>query len=128
MRAPVSVVIPTLNAARWLPLQLAALAEGLQAGLIREVILVDGGSEDATLAIADQAGAEVVAASVGLGAASGEWLLVGRAATVPEPGWADKALHHIEGGAVGRLRIKARAMRRCWRVWQATAWRLQRRA
>ena len=127
MRAPVSVVIPTLNAARWLPLQLAALAEGLQAGLIREVILLDGGSVDATLAIADQAGAEVVAASAGLGVASGDWLLVGRAATVPVAGWADLVLRHIEGGAGGGLRVKARAERRGWAVWQATAWRLQRR-
>ena len=35
MRAPISVVIPTLNAADGLPATLSALGEGLEAGLIR---------------------------------------------------------------------------------------------
>jgi len=37
MRAPLSIVIPTLNAADDLPDTLAALGEGLAAGLIREL-------------------------------------------------------------------------------------------
>jgi GT2 family glycosyltransferase len=57
MRAPVSVIIPTLNAAGELPGCLAALGEGLQEGLIREVVITDGGSTDATPDIAEAAGA-----------------------------------------------------------------------
>ncbi|MEP2954141.1 MAG: glycosyltransferase, partial [Sulfitobacter sp.] len=53
MRAPISVVIPSLNAAAALPACLAALVEGLQAGLIREVILSDGGSADGTPQLAE---------------------------------------------------------------------------
>lgn len=60
MRAELSIVIPTLDAAEGLGRALPALAEGLQEGLIRELIISDGGSKDATLEIADEAGAVVV--------------------------------------------------------------------
>lgn len=53
MRAPISVVIPTLDAAPQLAACLAALVEGLEAGLIRELIVSDGGSGDDTTALAD---------------------------------------------------------------------------
>ncbi|PHR00109.1 MAG: glycosyl transferase, partial [Sulfitobacter sp.] len=57
MRAPISVVIPTLNAEAGLSNCLTALMEGLDAGLIRELIVTDGGSQDATLALAEAWGA-----------------------------------------------------------------------
>ena len=44
-----SVVIPTLNAEKSLAATLAALVPGVVEGLIREVIISDGGSTDATL-------------------------------------------------------------------------------
>lgn len=95
MRAPVSVIIPTLNAEDSLPSCLASLGEGLQAGLIRELILTDGGSADGTAAIADAAGATFVQGPASRGgqlrrgaeAASGPWLLFLHADTVLEPGW-----------------------------------------
>ena len=46
MTAPLSIVIPTLNAAGEIGPCLGALAEALTEGLIREVILTDGGSSD----------------------------------------------------------------------------------
>ena len=52
MRAALSVVIPALNAEKALPACLAALMEGLEAGLIRELVVSDGGSGDATVRIA----------------------------------------------------------------------------
>lgn len=96
MRARLSVVIPVLNAAQSLPACLAALVEGLEAGLIRELILSDGGSEDATVAIAEAAGAELVSGPPSRGGqlrrgarqAGGEWLLFLHADTVLPPGWA----------------------------------------
>jgi len=48
MPAPISVILPTLNAAERLPLCLAGLMEGVEAGLIAELIVVDAGSTDGT--------------------------------------------------------------------------------
>ena len=60
MRAPISVIIPTLNAQDSLPSLLSSLYEGVAAGLICEVIVSDGGSSDKTCKIADQSGAAIV--------------------------------------------------------------------
>jgi rSAM/selenodomain-associated transferase 2 len=95
MRAPISVVIPTLNAATCLPHCLRGLAEGLQAGLIRELVISDGGSEDDTLHIAEAAGAHVVSGAAcrgeqvrrGIAASHGDWLLVLHADTRLQQGW-----------------------------------------
>ena len=97
MRAPISVVIPTLNAGEALPNCLNSLAEGLHAGLIRELVVSDGGSTDATLAVAEGAGAIVVQGASsrggqlkrGVAATAGEWVLVVHADTALSPGWAD---------------------------------------
>ena len=104
MRAPVSVIIPTLNAASGLPACLGALGEGLEAGLIRELILTDGGSMDETAAIAGAAGAIWLAGSAGRGAqiargvaaSQGAWLLILHADTVLEAGWSKAMLDHIK--------------------------------
>ncbi len=118
MRAPISVVIPSLNAATALPACLAALVEGLQAGLIREVILSDGGSTDGTRALAEGWGAEVVSGAPSRGgqlrrgcdAAQGAWLLVLHADTVLAPGWSDAVQDHMahraEGAGWFRLRFE----------------------
>ena len=122
MRAPISVVIPSLNAATALPACLAALVEGLQAGLIREVILSDGGSTDGTRALADGWGAEVVSGAPSRGgqlrrgcdAAQGAWLLVLHADTVLAPGWSDAVQDHMahraEGAGWFRLRFDQRGL------------------
>ena len=83
MIAPVSVVIPTLNAADTLGPCLGALGEALFDGVIHEVILADGGSSDGIEDIADQIGAKLIQAPRGRGsqldagakAASAPWLL-----------------------------------------------------
>lgn len=98
-RAPLSVIIPALNASAALPATLAALGPAAVEGLIREVIVVDGGSSDETRAIADGAGARVIGAAPGRGgqlaegarAARGDWFLFLHADTVLEPGWAREA-------------------------------------
>ncbi|GGH53095.1 glycosyltransferase [Frigidibacter albus] len=105
MRAPISIVIPTLNAAAELGPCLAALTEGLQAGLIRELIVSDGGSGDGTLALAEAAGALVVSGAPGRGtqvargvaAAGGAWLLILHADTRLAPGWSGAVAAHIAG-------------------------------
>lgn len=103
MRAALSVIIPTLNAEKQLPACLMALMEGLEAGLLREVVISDGGSTDATLQIAEEVGAELVTGDASRGgqlrrggqAAQGDWLLVLHADTVLDPGWSESVLDHI---------------------------------
>lgn len=88
----VSVVIPALEAAGDLPATLAVLAA---APVVREIVVADGGSRDATVAIAQAAGARIVIAPRGRGtqlaagaaAASGDWLLFLHADCRPAPGW-----------------------------------------
>lgn len=103
MPAPLSVIIPTLNAANDLPLCLESLMPGLEAGLIREVIVADGGSEDATVKIAGAMGATVVTGAHGRGAqlaagaaaARGDWLMFLHADTALSRDWAERSGDHI---------------------------------
>jgi rSAM/selenodomain-associated transferase 2 len=91
----ISVVIPALNAEATLTQTLASLVPAAIEGLVRQVVVVDGGSSDRTVEIADNAGADVVHGSGGRGpqlAAGAEqarfpWLLFLHADTVLEPGW-----------------------------------------
>ena len=92
---PLSVVIPALDAAATLPATLAGLAPARDAGVLHEVIVVDGGSGDGTGEVACRAGARVIAAQRGRGAqlvagaeaAGGDWLLFLHADTVLDAGW-----------------------------------------
>ena len=87
-----SVVIPTLNAARSLPATLAALGD------VDEIVVTDGGSTDDTVAVAADFGARIVTASAGRGnqlivgehAAHHAWLLFLHADTVLETGWREE--------------------------------------
>ncbi len=119
MPAPISIVIPTLNAGDDLMPTLEALMEGLQAGLIRELVITDGGSTDHTLDIAEEAGAHVVTGAPSRGgqllkgckAASGDWLLVLHADTVLESGWSEVVAEHLktsDSPAAFRLAFRAK--------------------
>ncbi|MEP6017914.1 MAG: TIGR04283 family arsenosugar biosynthesis glycosyltransferase [Paracoccaceae bacterium] len=114
MRAPISVVIPTLNAANNLPACLAALVEALDAGLIRELIVSDGGSEDDTLVLADAWGAAIVSGPPSRGgqlrrgceAAKADWFLILHADTVLSEGWSDKVKSHFRTNKAGWFRLR----------------------
>ncbi len=90
-----SVVIPTLNAERSLTRTLAALIRPTVRGLVKDVVVTDGGSTDGTRGIAETAGAKFIEGPRGRGtqlaagaqAARGEWLLFLHADTVLQPGW-----------------------------------------
>jgi rSAM/selenodomain-associated transferase 2 len=91
-----AVVIPAREEATRLPLLLADLAAA-PAGLIHELLVVDGGSRDATPAAAALAGARVLqtAASrggqlqLGVAASTAPWLLLLHADARLPRGWAD---------------------------------------
>jgi glycosyltransferase involved in cell wall biosynthesis len=101
MPAPLSIIIPALNAAADLPLCLESLMPGLEAALIREVIVVDQGSTDATVKIAEATGARVVVAQdqpvqAGVNEARGDWLLILPAGTALSREWTERAGDHID--------------------------------
>jgi rSAM/selenodomain-associated transferase 2 len=106
--APLSVVIPARDEARRLPCLLADLAAA--GDLVREVVVVDGGSHDATRTLARLGGARLLVTPPGRGrqlaagvAASGApWLLLLHADVRLPQGWAalvDRALAAGEGTA-----------------------------
>lgn len=114
MRAPISVIIPTLNAADRLPGCLQSLMEGLEMELLREVIISDGGSDDATPQIADAWGAVLLSTPASRGrqlahgcvAAKGEWLLVLHADTQLAPGWTGAVRQHMLRQQAGWFRLR----------------------
>lgn len=128
--ATLSAVIPTRNAAATLPDVLRALAGGVD-----EVVVADAGSRDGTAALAEAAGARVVApttrgrgaqVAAAVTAARGEWLLLLHADTVPSPGWREAvAAHMAAGGArAGYFRFRlASSDPRARRLERMVAWR-----
>jgi rSAM/selenodomain-associated transferase 2 len=114
-----SVIIPTLNAEATLGPVLAALVPAVVDGLVQEAIIVDGGSSDATLAVAEAAGTRIVQAKRGRGSqldagaalARGDWFLFLHADTVLQPGWEDEAQSFTERVDAGRRPPAAAAFR-----------------
>jgi glycosyltransferase involved in cell wall biosynthesis len=111
-----SVVIATNNAERVLVPTLAALVPGAAAGVVREVIVADAGSSDATALIADAAGCrfDVTAAPLGdrlraaAASARAPWLLFLRPGVVLDTTWVDAAQRFVEHAELGG-RVDARA-------------------
>jgi rSAM/selenodomain-associated transferase 2 len=114
-----SVVIPTLNAEHGLGRTFAALLPGMVEGVVREVIVVDGGSTDATLAIADAAGVEVIRSEPGRGRqlmagadqARHSWMLFLHADTVLGDGWQQEARRFMMSVNSGERRQSAAAFK-----------------
>jgi glycosyltransferase involved in cell wall biosynthesis len=102
-----SVIIPTLNSERMLVPTLTMLISGAMSGVVREVTIVDGGSTDATLEVADGAGCVVAVSSAPLGrrlnaaaaAARSPWLLFLRAGTVLDATWLEEAARFMDEAA-----------------------------
>jgi glycosyltransferase involved in cell wall biosynthesis len=99
-----SVIIGTLNNERPLVRTLSALVPAAATGVVREVIITDGGSSDATLEVADIAGCDVASGEGPLaqrfGAAAGkarsEWLMFLRPGAIPDQGWTDEITQFVQ--------------------------------
>ncbi len=109
MPALISVVIPTLNAEREIVPTLSALVTGAAAGIVRDVVLADGGSDDETEAVADAAGCIFIRAEPDLGirlragaqaATRGEWLLFLDPGGMLEEGWTREVRKFLD--SIGR--------------------------
>lgn len=100
----ISVVIPTLDSERQLVPTLSALVAGSAAGIVREVLLADGGSADDTRKISDAAGCVFVPGPAREGArlkaaaatVRGSWLLFLDPGSVLEEGWPREVMHFMD--------------------------------
>jgi rSAM/selenodomain-associated transferase 2 len=119
--ASLSVVIPALNEEELVAAAVGSVREDA------EVIVVDGGSTDATRAAAADAGAEVMVTAPGRGlqldagarASHGEWLVFLHADTRLEPGWAAALLALPASVVGGAFRFALDARRGAYRWLEA---------
>lgn len=108
----ISVVIPVLNAQASLPRCFDSLIGATLRGLVKEVVVADGGSSDDTPTIADAAGCHVVGAGktraaqwkAGAGIARGDWLLFLLPQTALEAGWEAEAESFMASATLERPR------------------------
>jgi glycosyltransferase involved in cell wall biosynthesis len=114
-----SVIIATHESERTLVRTLAALVPGAAAGTVREVIIADAGSTDATAEVADVAGCEVLVSRTPLAArlraaaarARAPWLLLLRPGTVLDPTWVDDTARFMEDDGRDANRSRAAVFR-----------------
>jgi glycosyltransferase involved in cell wall biosynthesis len=99
-----SVVIATKDSERALVPTLAALVSGATAGIIREVLIADGGSRDDTAAVAEVAGCNFFVLDgttaqrlkSAAGKARARWLLFLRPGTMLDAPWTGDARRFVE--------------------------------
>ena len=104
VRVMLSVIIPTRDSERALVHTLAALVPGATAGVVREVIVADGGSRDETEQVADIAGCVFLSSGQSLGArlnaaaerARGDWLMFLAPGVVPGPTWIEDTAAFVQ--------------------------------
>lgn len=114
----ITAILPARDEEVGLAMTLAALVPAATDGLIREAIVVDEGSSDGTLAVADAAGCTVLrgVGGAGLGqaadAARGDWLLFLPPGSVLEANWEGEVLAFVDAAVVaGRARERAATFR-----------------
>ncbi|HEX4292825.1 MAG TPA: glycosyltransferase [Rhizomicrobium sp.] len=111
----ISVVIPVLNAQSALPRCFDGLIGATVRGLVKEVVVADGGSTDDTLTIADAAGCHVARAAksrasqwnAGAALARADWLLFLLPETALETGWENEAESFMSRATLERPRAAA---------------------
>lgn len=141
MPVMITVVVSTLNNGATLADALECLVPAAVDGLVREVVIADGGSSDATRAIADAFGADILVApgdaaarlNAAAAAARSPWLLILPPDARLDAGFERElaALAASDGDLVGRFRSAtdkggmsdalAQAVRRQTRSWAGIA-------
>src|SRR3954468_19843641 len=99
-----SVIIATNDSERALVPTLAALVPGAMAGIVRKVIVADGGSRDETEQVADITGCRFLSSDEPLGArlkaavapARGNWLMFLRPGIVPGASWVEETIAFVQ--------------------------------
>ena len=95
-----SIILATHDSERALVPTLAALVPGATAGIVREVIVTDGGSHDQTEQVADIAGCRFLASAAPRGGrlkaaaerARGDWLMFLKPGLVPGATWIEETI------------------------------------
>jgi hypothetical protein len=112
----ITAIIETRNQEVSLAHLLAALVPAATEGVIRDVVVVDHGSDDGTREVADAAGcvlidgsAETDALSTAVAHARGDWLLFAPVTHLFQPEWQEDALAFIQRTAISSARHKRSA-------------------
>jgi glycosyltransferase involved in cell wall biosynthesis len=117
----ISVIIGTENSERTLVPTLATLVSGAAAGVIREVIVADAGSTDATAEVADIAGCDLVVSKAPLAArlkqaahrARSPWLMFLKPGVVLDASWIEETSRFVEQAEMnGRPDMRVALFRR----------------
>ncbi|MBS0488456.1 hypothetical protein [Phenylobacterium sp. NIBR 498073] len=102
----ISVIVPTAESERDLAALLSVLVPAAVDGLVREVIVVDAGPSQATAAICEDAGADVLAGFAdALRRAKGDYVLALPASLRLRPGWDESVRRHLEDGGGAALLV-----------------------
>ncbi len=125
----ITAIIETLNDEVALAHALAALVPAATEGIVREVVIIDRGSSDGTLTVADVAGCTIIETAKSIGdprrtaaeRARGDWLLFLSPKASLAPGWQSRAMAFIDRALVsGRAQSGAATFRTG--EWRAGFW------
>lgn len=111
----ISVLIETLNDEERLARTLASLVGGSVEGVVREVIVCDGGSTDHGHRVADEAGCTWLAqggVQQGVRQAKSDWLLLLEPGAIMDNGWIEAVIAHCSRATLAARFTRSRRMRR----------------
>lgn len=133
MASKITIIMPTLNSAGRIMPTLACLVAPMVSGLIKNVVFADGGSDDITKDIAEEAGADFISTPKGRGLqckigviyAKADWLLFLHDDSLLDEGWDAEVLAFInapenaEKVAYFKFGLDSRSMRAKIVAWGA---------